>query len=107
MHTPEVDPLQMLRPRRKPVGMSAILLPFTPSGEVDWPGFRAHAQRTAAAGLTPAVNMDTGYANLIDDDTRRRVLAETRAALGGRDFVAGAFVGDRPGDPFDLDGYRR
>ena len=44
----------------------------------DWPGFRAHVARTADAGLTPAVNMDTGYVNLIDDDTRLRVLDETR-----------------------------
>ena len=54
--------------------------------------------RTAAAGLTPAVNMDTGYVNLLDGSTIRRVLEETRATLGGGEFVAGAFVGDRPGD---------
>ena len=102
-----VDPLRLLRPRRKPIGMSAILLPFDENGGVDWPGFRAHAERTAAAGLTPAVNMDTGYVNLLDEATRRRVLQETRATLGSRSFVAGAFVGDEPGDPFQLDAYRR
>jgi dihydrodipicolinate synthase/N-acetylneuraminate lyase len=87
--------------------MSAILLPFEESGGVDWPGFRAHVARTAAAGLTPAVNMDTGYGNLLDDATRCRVLAETRGTLGGREFVAGAFVADHPGDACDLDAYRR
>jgi dihydrodipicolinate synthase/N-acetylneuraminate lyase len=87
--------------------MSALLLPFEESGSVDWPGFRAHLARTAAAGLTPAVNMDTGYVHLLDDTTRRRVLAETYSTLGGSAFVAGAFVADRPGDPCDLDAYRR
>jgi dihydrodipicolinate synthase/N-acetylneuraminate lyase len=101
------DPLALLRPRRKPLGMSAILLPFAEDGGVDWPGFRAHVERTAVAGLTPAVNMDTGYGNLIDDATRRRVLKETRSTLGVRAFVAGAFVADRPGDVCNLDGYRR
>jgi dihydrodipicolinate synthase/N-acetylneuraminate lyase len=86
--------------------MSAILLPFQHNGAVDWPGFHAHLARTAAAGLTPAVNMDTGFANLLDDPTCRRVLAETKATLGGHPFVAGAFVSDRPGDAVNLDGYR-
>ena len=102
-----VKPLSLLRPGRKPAGMSAILLPFEESGGVDWPGFRAHVARTAAAGLTPAVNMDTGYVNLLDDTTRRRVLAETRNTLGGGAFVAGVFVADHPGDACDLDAYRR
>ncbi len=97
----------LLRPRRKPAGMSAVLLPFKESGDVDWAGFRTHVARTAAAGLTPAVNMDTGYVHLLDNATRRRVLAETRDTLGGSTFVAGAFVADRPGDALDLDAYRR
>lgn len=87
--------------------MSAILLPFQEDGGVDWAGFQAHVARTAAAGLTPAVNMDTGYGNLLEDATRRRVLEETRKTLGGAAFVAGAFVADRPGDACNLDAYRR
>jgi dihydrodipicolinate synthase/N-acetylneuraminate lyase len=87
--------------------MSAILLPFEESGGVDWPCFRAHVARTAAAGLTPAVNMDTGYGNLLNAAMRRRVLAETRGTLDGEEFVAGAFVADHPGDDCDLDAYRR
>jgi dihydrodipicolinate synthase/N-acetylneuraminate lyase len=102
-----MNPARLLRPRRKPVGMSAVLLPFAEDGGVDWPGFRAHVERTAAVGLTPAVNMDTGYVHLLDDATRRRVLDETRNTLGGAAFVAGAFVSDRPGDAFHLDAYRR
>jgi dihydrodipicolinate synthase/N-acetylneuraminate lyase len=87
--------------------MSAILLPFQVDGAVDWPAFQAHVARTAAAGLTPAVNMDTGYVNLLDAATRRAVLAATRSVLGGGSFVAGAFVGDRPGESFRRDDYRR
>jgi dihydrodipicolinate synthase/N-acetylneuraminate lyase len=87
--------------------MSAILLPFTEGGDVDWAGFRAHVARTAAAGLTPAVNMDTGFGHLLDEATRRRVLAAARETLGGGSFVAGAFVADRPGAALNLDAYRR
>lgn len=87
--------------------MSAILLPFRETGEVDWAGFDGHVRRTFDAGLIPAVNMDTGYANLIDEATRRTALERTRSLAGGREFVAGAFVGDRPGDPLNLDAYRR
>lgn len=102
-----IEPLKMIRPRRKIVGMSAILLPFDERGQVDWVGLRAHIARTFDAGLIPSVNMDTGYANLIDEATRSAVLHETRSLAAGREFVAGAFVGDRAGAAFDLDGYRR
>lgn len=100
------SPFAMTRPRRKIVGMSAILLPFHADGTVDWPAFRAHVARTANSGLAPAVNMDTGYANLIDEPTRERVLAETAGVMNGRDYVAGAFVGDAPGAMFDLAAYQ-
>ncbi len=85
--------------------MSAILLPFESNGDVDWVGLRNHIIRTLDAGLVPAVNMDTGYANLIDEATRIRVLEETQAIAGGRMFVAGAFVGDRPGAVFNFEAY--
>jgi dihydrodipicolinate synthase/N-acetylneuraminate lyase len=105
--------------------MSAVLLPFTEDGSVAWDAFAAGVDRTAAAGLVPAVNMDTGYGPALTPDERRRVLAVTAEALGGRHpvsgwtFVAGAHV-DGPGGsggsgahdrgveglPLDLDGYR-
>jgi dihydrodipicolinate synthase/N-acetylneuraminate lyase len=107
MMTPHPDPITMLRPRRKVTGISAILLPFTAAGEVDWAGFTAHCVRTAEAGLTPAVNMDTGYANLLTPAERVEVLDATRSALGGRPFVAGVFVGDSPGAAFARDAYLR
>lgn len=99
--------LSLIRPRRRIRGMSAVLLPFTSDGRVDWPGFEAHVRRTADAGLTPAVNMDTGYGNLIDDGARREALDRTKGVLGGGWFVAGAFVPDSPGDPFNPDAYLR
>jgi dihydrodipicolinate synthase/N-acetylneuraminate lyase len=106
MSEANLNPSALLRPRRQIVGMSAILLPFRQDGNVAWDDFQAHLARTAAAGLTPAVNMDTGYVNLLDDTVRRAVLGATRDLLRSP-FVAGAFVGDQPGDSFRLDDYRR
>lgn len=95
----------LLQPRRQITGMSAILLPFAAGGDVDWDGFCAHVARTADAGLTPAVNMDTGYANLITEEMRVEVLRRTRDTLGDGGFVAGAFVGDAPGAAWDPHAY--
>src|SRR5437763_3087134 len=105
MSLPALDPLRLLRPRRRITGLSAILLPFRADGAIDWPAFQAHVARTAAAGLTPAVNMDTGYVNLLDAATRRAALAATRTALGGGASVAAASVGDRPREGFRLADY--
>ncbi len=102
------DPLALVRPRRAIRGMSAILLPFSADRRIDWDAFAAHVARTATAGITPAVNMDTGYVQLIDDATRRRALATAREVLGaGRELVAGACVVDAPGAPFDEAAYAR
>lgn len=88
--------------------MSAILLPFTADRRIDWEDFAAHVARTAAAGITPAVNMDTGYVQLIDDATRRQALAIARDVLGpGRELVAGACVVDTERAAFDEEEYGR
>lgn len=102
-----IDPLALIRPCRKITGMSAVLLPFLSSSEVDWPSFDAHVARTCNAGLAPAVNMDTGYVNLIDDATRLEVLRRTQSITKGRMYVAGAFVKDQPGAAFDGETYVR
>lgn len=94
-----------IRPRRRITGMSAVLLPFLAPGEIDWRSFEKHVARTCDAGLTPAVNMDTGYINLLDDATRLEVLRCTQEVTSGRKFVAGAFVKDAPGSPFALSAY--
>jgi hypothetical protein len=51
--------------------------------------------------------MDTGYGNLIDEPTKLAVLDRTKAILDRHPFVAGAFVGDKPSDPFNGDAYAR
>ena len=102
-----IDPISLLKPKRAITGISATLLPFAENGEVDWQGFCAHVARTAEAGLIPAVNMDTGYVNLLDDETRQSVLRHSRETLAGGEFVAGAFVAGQPGDPWNPDPYRR
>lgn len=103
---PLVDPSSLLRPQRAITGMSAVLLPHHDPTAVDWPSFDAHVARTHEAGLTPAVNMDTGFVQIIDEATRLEALDRARAVTDG-DFVAGAFVADDAGASFDLDGYLR
>ena len=104
---PSIDPLRLLRPKRPIWGISAILLPLTRTGDVNWLELEQHIERTASCGLTPAVNMDTGYVHLLDESTRQRVLSVARSILGAGSFVAGAFVSDHVGDLFQLDAYRR
>ena len=95
----------LIQPRREVNGASAILLPFTETGEIDWASFTVHVARTAEFGLTPAVNMDTGYVNLLDTAIQNEVLSQTRSILGNHPFIAGAFVRDRQGDPFQVEQY--
>lgn len=86
-------------PGRPIEGISAVLLPITPNDQPDLDGLSTLIDRTFTAGITPAVNMDTGYANLITDDQRREILALTRSIADGRPFVAGAYVQGKPGEP--------
>ena len=80
-----------LAPRRAH-GISATLLPYTGDGAIDWAAFEAHVARTRAAGLDVAVNMDTGFGDLLSPAERVAVLEATRRALGdGVTFYAGAF----------------
>ncbi len=103
-----LDPRTLLTPPRRIEGCSAILLPFTDDrGTVDWPAFDAHVLRTAQAGLIPAVDMDTGYVNLIDVPLQDAVLDRTRSLLGGGRFIAGAFVADSEGAAFNGEAYLR
>lgn len=102
----EPPPYGMICPQRCIIGMSAILLPFNPDDSVDWGGFERHVARTVEAGLAPAVNMDTGYVNLIDRTVQLEVLKRTRSVCGGARFVAGVFVRDSCGDRWNPDAYR-
>lgn len=86
-------------PRRQIRGVSAVLLPMSTDGSIDWPGWVAHLERTLMAGLIPAVNMDTGFGPSLDPVDRTRVLTETAAQTDT--FVAGVHLDDRPGDRLD------
>ena len=88
-------PNDLLTPRRRPKGLSAILLPFLESGDIDFAGFRSHVQRTVDAGLIPAVNMDTGFGHLLDLETKKQTLEIARSIT--EEYVAGAFCKDEPG----------
>ncbi len=103
MRTPTL--LKTIKPGRKITGISAILLPFSENGQIDWDGLGNHIKRTADAGITPSVNMDTGYANLISENDRQAVLRTAKNILGDGGFVAGAFVSDTPGSPFNAESY--
>jgi 4-hydroxy-tetrahydrodipicolinate synthase len=88
-----------IKPRRKVEGIAAALLPFGPDGLVAVDAFQRHLVATRRAGLTNAVNMDTGYANHLSDPERRDVLRWTREALGaGTPFIAGAYIEGCEGD---------
>jgi hypothetical protein len=75
--------------------MASILLPFDASGAIDWRGLAALVERTAAAGLVPAVNLHAGFGPLLDEGARLRAVEVARRAAPGR-FAAGAHGEDRP-----------
>ena len=101
-----IDVPARVRPQRVITGMSAVLVPYTADGEIDWHAVEAHIARTHDVGLTPAVNMDTGYVQLLADADKQRVLDVAAGVTGGA-FVAGAYVPDDTDAPFDLDAYLR
>lgn len=113
MSTPTERTMPPIRAGRAPWGCAAVLLPHHRDGTVDWASFRVLVTRTVEAGLTPAVNMDTGFVQLLDPAVRAEVLATTSAVVADAAptdrptrFLAGAFVADRPGDVVALDRYR-
>lgn len=88
-----------VRERRKIDGISALFLPFGPNGLPDFAQYTCHLALTAKAGLTPAVNMDTGFGPQLSPAARREVLRVARETLGaGKEFVAGAMPFGDPGD---------
>jgi dihydrodipicolinate synthase/N-acetylneuraminate lyase len=91
------EALGRLRPGRAIEGVSAVLMPWRRSGAPDLDAFEGLLARTQAAGLVPAVNMDTGYVHALSPDERRLVLDAARRVLKGGRFVAGAFVEDTTG----------
>jgi 4-hydroxy-tetrahydrodipicolinate synthase len=85
--------LSRKRPRRKVKGIAAALLPFDDQGAIAVEAFQRSLLRTHSAGLTNAVNMDTGYVNYLSEEEQQSVLKWTRAALPPQTkFVAGAYI---------------
>jgi dihydrodipicolinate synthase/N-acetylneuraminate lyase len=90
---PLAEAFTRLQPGRTVHGISAVLLPYTGEGEIDWSAFEQHLLRTRRAGLDVAVNMDTGFGDLLSPRERDAVLDATRRALGaGEPFYAGAYA---------------
>ncbi len=100
------DLITRIKPRRRIQGAAAALLPFEEDGRIAVEAFQAHLVATHRAGLTNAVNMDTGYANYLGSSEKSDVLRWTREALGpGIPFIAGAYVEGESGGAVAL--YRR
>src|SRR5437879_6364223 len=93
------DYLATVKPGRRITGIAAALLPYDDHGSIAEDAFVRHLQATQAAGLTNAINMDTGYVNYLTDEEKLRVLKLTREALGPNVwFIAGAYIEGREGD---------
>ncbi len=90
--------VQRIRPGRQIEGISAVLLPFKGDNTFDLEAYANLLERTWKAGITPAVNMDTGYSNLLTEAERVQILDLVREVAAGRPFVAGCFVEDKTGD---------
>src|SRR5689334_8669774 len=94
------------RPRRKIKGIAAALLPFKADGSNAVEAFQHHLRATQAAGLSNAVNMDTGYINYLSENEQLQVLKWTREALGENvEFVGGVYIEGLDGEVVSL--YRR
>ena len=94
------------QPGRKVQGIAAALLPFETDGRVAVHAFQDHLRATQRAGLLNAVNMDTGYVNLLSEEEKCDVLRWTREALGKESqFVAGVYIEGLVGDIVSL--YRK
>lgn len=98
--------LGQVQPRRKITGIAAALLPYEENGSIAVGAFQNHLLRTHSAGLTNAVNMDTGYVNYLSQQEQQQVLHWTREALPlNTKFIAGAYIEGLEGDVVSL--YRR
>jgi len=100
------DLITRIKPRRQVRGSAAALLPFEDDGRIAVEAFQAHLAATHRAGLTNAVNMDTGYTNYLSSTEKSDVLRWTREALGPDiPFIAGAYIEGEAGNVVSL--YRR
>jgi len=79
-----------------------VLLPLGTDGRCALGAWDELLERTWRAGLTPAVNMDTGYVSHLSSMERADILRRAGAQARGRRFVAGAYIEGGPGDPLAL-----
>jgi dihydrodipicolinate synthase/N-acetylneuraminate lyase len=97
------SPFERPRIHRKVQGIAAALLPYENDGRVAIDAFQKHLVATHRAGLQNAVNMDTGYVNLLTEAEKLSVLEWTREALGtSTPFVAGAYIEGQTGNVVEL-----
>jgi dihydrodipicolinate synthase/N-acetylneuraminate lyase len=93
-----MHPIPNIQFSRKPKGISAAYLPWKPVGKIDFESYQRGLERTWACGLSPAINMDPGFANLLSLSQRQEILQLVSELAAGRPFVAGAFVEDLSGN---------
>lgn len=91
-------PLVPVQPGRSIQGIAAAYLPWKPVAKIDLDSYARVLESIWQAGLIPAVNMDTGFVNLLSESQRLEVLHFASSVARGRSWVAGAFVEDLPGD---------
>ncbi|MFN9605863.1 MAG: dihydrodipicolinate synthase family protein, partial [Planctomycetota bacterium] len=89
---PTTSPLIPAKPNREIHGICAAYLPWRPIAKIDFDSYAMMLESIWRSGLTPAVNMDTGFANLLTDGQRREVLQFAKSISQGRPIVAGVFV---------------
>ena len=73
--------IQRKKPGRKVEGIAAALLPFETDGRVAVESFQNHLRATQRAGLTNAVNMDTGYVNFLSEAEKLGSTPGVKSAL--------------------------
>jgi len=94
---------KLQKPWRKVQGIAAALLPYQANGQVDVDSFQRHLISTHQVHLINAVNMDTGYVNLLTETEKHDILGWTRDALGkAAMFVAGSDIENQQGDVVTL-----
>jgi len=99
------SPIPPIRFQRKIEAISAAYLPWKPVAKIDFESFERVLERTWRCGIIPAINMDTGFANLLSIAQRHGILEFVAKRANRRPFVAGAYVEDVAGDC--LENYKR
>ena len=96
-----------VRTRRHITGMSAVLLPYSDRGTIDWTAFEAHVARTRRRGHHPGRE----HGHRLRATARPTTNASTRSTSRRRSPTARSSpaptCADGPGAPYDHDAYLR